>query len=468
MRGWQFTADAPDLFIDRLGAWTAVSGSLSHIVTLFDQTTEAVLAQETTTAGPGWRWVPITPVPLVEGDDYVVTVHSTVAGWLWSGARADVGERWFPTDPISYTASRLGIGADPSSYPTFLVPDAQQGIADVGYSFGSCFDVPGGGGGSIVDATGGSPGQSIEIRVGEAGLVTDLDVSIRLMQNGGASGSATWWDDMRMTLSKNGRTYPLNANPTGSVNGVFDVVFDADAADSIASAKGGAGDAIGAYRPDGGVLEPFDGSMLSGVWTLNFEDVSGNTGETVLEGWELTGRVLDEPAILECAGPAPSGGGDSAGSRGILFDVDEGFQGVRLNMRASVAGTYSFDAELRRSSGFVVAPEVTVPMETTLVTASGWSSVAIDFGKVGVSGSESFTLALKNFSGPGSAFFETFGIGNRPCPGVQETGANTGSTPSDRGDPNHFSVIGLPEPTFGLGLATGALLLGLVGRRKGE
>ena len=113
------------------------SAEIDRLPGLFDQATEAVLAQGTTTPGAGWRWVPVAPVPPVEGDAYIVTVHSTVAGWMWSGARTEIGERWFPTGPIAYTGSRLGINPDPSAYPTFRVPDVQQGIADVGYSFGA-------------------------------------------------------------------------------------------------------------------------------------------------------------------------------------------------------------------------------------------------------------------------------------------------------------------------------------------
>jgi hypothetical protein len=409
------------------------------------------------------------PVALTEGDEYVVTVHSDVASWLWSGLRADIGERWFPDGPIAYQGSVLAVDPDPSVYPTLVVPDSQQGIADVGYSFGSCFDVGGGGGGTIVDSSSGAPGQSIDLWIDQAGLVSDLDVSIELRQNGGAAGSATWWDDLRMTLRKNGVAFPLNANPTGDVEGVFDVTFDVDAAQSIAAAKPSPGDAVGSYRPDGGVGEPFDGALLPGVWTLEFEEIGSNVNETVLESWSLGGRVLDEPTVLTCiTSAAPDGGGDNVSGRGLRFHVDESFQGIRMLLSASSAGTYDFDVELRRSTGFVVAPEVTVPLEVDLPTTDTFRSVAVDFGAIPVSGPETFTVKLANPSGPGSAYVDTLGIGNDPCADVEVTENNTGSDPATRADPNHFSVIGLPEPGLGAGLVWGTLLLIEVARRRGR
>ena len=268
-----------------------------------------------------------------------------------------------------------------------------------------------------------------------------------------------------------GISYPLNANPLGGSFGLFDVEFDEEAAQSISTAKVyGSSDAIGAYRPDGSATEPFDGSMLAGIWTLSFEDVTGNTNETVLEAWDLNGRVLDEPAILECNITGMTTGGDTASIRGIRFHVDESFQGVRLSMNASSAGAYTFDAELRRDGGFLVGPEVVAPMEVSLPATGVERSFPISFGPVAVSGTETFTLRFSNFSGPGTAYMRTLGIGNTPCPGVEETETSSGSYPAERGDPQNFSVIALavPEPSAVLGLISGTTLLGWMARRRAK
>ena len=236
-----------------------------------------------------------------------------------------------------------------------------------------------------------------------------------------ASGSPTFWDDLAMTLSKGSRTFPLNANPTGNVNGIFDVTFDAQASTTIATAKL-AGNAIGPYQPDGGVLTPFDGVSLAGEWTLNFQDV-GFVNDTVLESWALVGQVTDEQALIRCDDPLPEGGGDTASIRGIRFHVDQDFQAVRLELAANTTGTFTFDAELRRSTGF---------------TAPGASTVYLD----------------------------TYGIGANPCPDVEETSQNNVPVPSVRGDPKGFSVIAIPEPAGLLMLACGALLLMALRKRR--
>jgi len=464
MRGWRFRPVVSGLVANRLGVNTALSDSVSHTVTLFDFATQAVLAQASSPIGSGWQWVDIPPVPLVAGNDYVVQVHSTAGSWYYYGSRANVGSSWFPIGPLEYIEMRYANSApDPSTFPTSSLADFQYGLVDVGYAYTACVDVPGPGAGEIVDTAFGPPGKSFELFANERGMLLDLDVGLRLYNALGSPGSSTMWDDFSITLSKGGRSWQLNANPLAGSGGLFDVVFDAEASTSIASAKGGG--AVGTFRPDGPVDMPFEGVMVGGPWTLTFEESTNYLNETRLEGWELLGQVMEEQAILHCDDPAHGTGGDLVASRGVRFHVDRSFQGVRADLSASVAGPYRFDVELRRSTGFTAPVETVATMEANLLVGSD-VSVPVYFGDVEVSGLESFTLKFKNFTGPGSVYIDTFGIGNEPCPNVEETDGNTSGTPSVRGDPADFSVISVPEPGVLWMLASGIGLLTALERRR--
>ncbi len=463
IRGWRFRVNEPGLLVTRLGVNTTVSDSTSHTVTLLDFASQAVLAQVTSPVGSGWQWVDIPPVPLSLGQDYIVQAHSTVGTWYYYGGLAALGASWFPTGPIEYVEMRYQNGVtNPSTFPTLALSNLQYGVVDIGYASTGELIVPGPGAGQIVDPISGPPGKSFDLYVKDKGMVLDLDVGVRLYGAAGAPGSPTWWDDMRISLTKGGRVFRLNHNPTAVVNGLFDVVFDSDAADSIAVAKPGT-DAVGRFRPDGPAQDPMDGVMLGGLWTLNFESVNTALNETRIEGWELLGTGMDEQTILRCDGPGVSG--DLAASRGIRFHVDRPFQGARVNLRASTSGSYSFDAELRRSTGFTAPVEVTTTMQVDL-DAVDQTSVPLYFDAVPVDGLESFTLKFTGLSGPGVVYFEQHGIGADPCPNVEETTSNTSATPTVRSDPAGFSVISVPEPGMLFMLASGALGLAGLARRK--
>jgi len=444
IRGWRFRANEPGMVVTRLGVNTAVSDSTPHVVTLFDFATEMLLAQVTSPVGPGWQWVEIPPVPLVLGQDYVVQAHSSVDNWYYFGDLDDLGASWFPTGPIEYVEMRFDNDVtNPSDFPTRILNDYQYGVVDIGYAFTGDFDLAGPGAGEIVDPVTGPPGKSFDLYVTDKGMVQDLDVGIRLYDASGSPGSTTWWDDMRMSLTKGNRVFRLSHNPTATVKGLFDVVFDSDAPTSIAAAKSG-GNAVGSFRPDGPAQDPMDGVMLGGRWTLNFESVNTLLNETRIEGWELLGTGMDEQTLLRCDEEG-GGSGDRADLRGMRFHVDHPFQGARFNMIANVSGLYSFDAELRRSTGFTAPVEASTTMEVALGTAEH-TSVPVYFDVVPVDGLESFTLKLTNFSGPGTVYFQVTVPEAEDCPNVEETSSNTSGTPLVRGDPAAFSVISVPEP----------------------
>lgn len=151
--------------------------------------------------------------------------------------------------------------------------------------------------------------------------------------------------------------------------------------------------------------------------------------------------------ILRCT--ATGTGGDLANARGIRFTVSQGFKSVEVRMAANVTGSYSFTAELRRSTGFVDNPIATVTVNASGIpsTSAGtpYKPVTVNFGSITVSGSETFTLRFVNVIGQGNLYFETYGIGNTPCANVEETDENDVAEPTVRGDPAGFKVLA-PSP----------------------
>lgn len=124
-------------------------------------------------------------------------------------------------------------------------------------------------------------------------------------------------------------------------------------------------------------------------------------------------------------------------------------------MAGSVAGTYSFTAELRRSSGFVGPVEASVPVSQFVPTNSAhpFGLVHIDFpNTVDVTGDETFTLRFSDITGQGILYIEQTGFDNLPCPDVEETNENNVANPTERSEPAGFKVLALTVGQCGIGL----------------
>jgi hypothetical protein len=166
------------------------------------------------------------------------------------------------------------------------------------------------------------------------------------------------------------------------------------------------------------------------------------------QGARAAPNAPEDFPILRCTATGITG--DLADSRGIRFTVSQSFKSVEVRMAASVAGSYSFTAELRRSTGFTDEPIATVNVNAGDIPASTagnpYMPVTVDFESVSVSGEETFTLAFIDVSGQGSLYFETYGIGTMPCAKVEETEENNVANPTVRGDPAGFKVLA-PSPS---------------------
>jgi hypothetical protein len=145
-------------------------------------------------------------------------------------------------------------------------------------------------------------------------------------------------------------------------------------------------------------------------------------------------------------------GGDNANFRGIRFQVDQDFTAVEVHINGSSAGAFSFDVELRRSTGYVDPVIATASVAANLPGAAGvtpYPAVLIDFAQtIAVSGTETFTLKALNIVGAGAMYWEVAGIGNIPCPDAEVTNENNTATPTMRTSACGFRVIDSSGPTI--------------------
>lgn len=139
--------------------------------------------------------------------------------------------------------------------------------------------------------------------------------------------------------------------------------------------------------------------------------------------------------------------GDFANSRGLRFEVDTDFASIEVRMLPTVSGMYEFTAELRRSVGFVdtLLAAVRISASLTADINPPYTTVHMDFPPIPVSGTETFTLRFMDFSGPGSVYFETAGIGNYPCPAFIVTEGNTQAEPVIRSSATGMRILAPPS-----------------------
>ncbi|MDP2622490.1 MAG: hypothetical protein Q8Q29_01680, partial [Actinomycetota bacterium] len=137
--------------------------------------------------------------------------------------------------------------------------------------------------------------------------------------------------------------------------------------------------------------------------------------------------------------------GDLSEFRGIRFTVGTSFDSVELRMDGRAGGTYTFTAELRRSTGYTDPVVASVPVSADLPGDGGLGSVVhLDFPHISVSGpeTETFTLRFVDISGPDDLFHETSGLTSDPCPNVEQTEENDVASPTVRdSDPTGFFVL---------------------------
>jgi hypothetical protein len=146
-RGWDFQVNAPDVVVTQLGVNEALGGAVPITLTLWDTTSETILAQTTATpsAANNWTWVDLaTPVALTAGDVYSVigwadTSEDSSSWYLFSGFPPATFE---PTGTIQYLNTRFDNDVGPNTFPSFVL-SGQYGVVDIGYEFAASAPEPG-------------------------------------------------------------------------------------------------------------------------------------------------------------------------------------------------------------------------------------------------------------------------------------------------------------------------------------
>ena len=151
------------------------------------------------------------------------------------------------------------------------------------------------------------------------------------------------------------------------------------------------------------------------------------------------------PPVPRCPGPGISG--DRADLRGIRFYARRPVGVVAIGLAGDVAGTYLLDVALRQSEGFVGLVEagtLDYPVALPIAATPPYPTVLLSLPVfLGPPDEGIFSLSLAGSSGPGLLYFETHGAGTEDfCPHVEGTNENDVATPTLRGDPAGFYVLG--------------------------
>ena len=133
-RGWRFQVNAANVTVTQLGCWYPDGTTQPKTVTLFNFTTQAILAQVSCGPGTGWQFTTLTtPVPLQNGSQYLVIGHTVTASYYWMNTPP---ASWNPTGTIQYFDTRYANGVSANTFPTSILSPHQYGVVDIGYTNG--------------------------------------------------------------------------------------------------------------------------------------------------------------------------------------------------------------------------------------------------------------------------------------------------------------------------------------------
>lgn len=145
------------------------------------------------------------------------------------------------------------------------------------------------------------------IDVEDTGTVTDINCTIWVQHS--------WLEDLNIYLTHNGISVELTTNNGSSGDNYWETTFDDEATIPIQGQMADEAPFTGSYQPEG-FLSSFDGSDMSGIWTLELmDDAQGDQG--ILHAWsieitnnfepnlEVSPDYLDfgEIAVDDCSAP---------------------------------------------------------------------------------------------------------------------------------------------------------------------
>lgn len=138
--GWRFKANTNDIVVTQLGC-NFPAGTPGVTVTLFDVSSQSVLAQEVCGPGTGWQFVNLSnPVALANGSEYVVTgmIRGTHGCYYHQTPPAS----WVPTGDIQFMDNQYIVSTNENDYPNTTIGTANYGVVDVGYANGLVITSP--------------------------------------------------------------------------------------------------------------------------------------------------------------------------------------------------------------------------------------------------------------------------------------------------------------------------------------
>lgn len=142
-RGWDFVISQP-ITVVQLGVNAGVSMDIT--MTLWDVTTQTILAQTTVTSQPfAWEFATLAvPVSLTPGDTFSVIGWADAVSTPWYIFNNTPPAEFNPTGIVTYLNTRFDNGIGPNVFPLgTLGAPAQYGVTDIGYTLGGGVPEPG-------------------------------------------------------------------------------------------------------------------------------------------------------------------------------------------------------------------------------------------------------------------------------------------------------------------------------------
>ncbi|CAG0998446.1 hypothetical protein PLCT2_02911 [Planctomycetaceae bacterium] len=230
-RGWRFQVNANGVTITQMGCWYPDGTSQQKTVSLFNATTQALLAQVTPTAGTGWRWANLTtPVALTNGQQYIVTGFTVTSSYYYRSVTGMA--QWMPTGTIQYMDMRYQNSCTSTTFPASTLTNYQYGVVDIGYTTGPSL---------VCSATAGTAQQVLATDTSSAGR----SIGTFTVTNNSSTSSLTL---NSMTLAASGTGNDSNAY---SEVGIFE---DTNSSSAYDAGDTRYGTAATAYPADNGQL----------------------------------------------------------------------------------------------------------------------------------------------------------------------------------------------------------------------
>lgn len=147
------------------------------------------------------------------------------------------------------------------------------------------------------------PATEVQLVVSDSVTILDLNIAINIADI--EDDDDAYWGDWVLTLThEDTGTSVVLFDRDGDENGLFDVIFDDEAAGPVPDFDGDDADLVGAYQLDlGNVLSIFDGENAEGTWTLSIFDQEVPDDDEDLVAWSLIiNSDVPEPTSLALLG----------------------------------------------------------------------------------------------------------------------------------------------------------------------